>query len=101
MKSLIPWKNKRDDAAPAIWSDGWFDRFWENPFGLSLFPFSGSRGERLPTVDVSEDKSDVTVRAEVPGLTEKDLDLTWHNGVLTVKMPKTESARRSIDIKVN
>jgi HSP20 family molecular chaperone IbpA len=33
----------------------------------------------MPSVDVSEDKDEVTVRAEVPGVTEKDLDLTWHD----------------------
>ena len=152
MKSLIPWKNKRNDAAPVLWDDDWFDRFWENPLGNSLTPLFGSRSQRLPSVDVSEDKNEVTVKAEVPGMTEKDIDLTWYNGmlrihgekrsekeekkrgryysevsygsfcrdiplgdsviwkdakakykngVLTVKLPKTESSRKSIEIAVN
>jgi len=152
MKSLIPWKNKHDDAAPVLWSDDWFDRFWEDPFRNALSPFLGSRSQRLPSVDVSEDKNEVTIRAEVPGMTEKDIDLTWHNGmlrihgekksekeekkhgryysecsygsfsrdiplgdtvdwrgakanykngVLSVKLPKTESSRKAIEIKVN
>jgi len=152
MKSLIPWKNKQESAAPVVWGDDWFDRVWQSPFENALFPFLGSRSSRLPTVDVAEDKNEVTVRAEVPGMTEKDIDLTWHNGmlrirgekksekedkknggyyrecsygsfsrdislgdgvdwkgakakykngVLTVKLPKTESSRKTIEIKVN
>jgi len=135
-----------------MWGDDWFDRVWQSPIENALFPFSGSRASRLPTVDVAEDKNEVTVRAEVPGMTEKDIDLTWHdgmlnirgekksekeekksggyyrecsygsfsrdiplgdgvdwkgakakykNGVLTVKLPKTESSHKTIEVKVN
>jgi HSP20 family protein len=152
MKSLIPWKNRRDDAAPVLWGDDWFERIVENPFKNALWPFSGRSFSRLPTVDVSEDKNELTVRAEVPGMNEKDIDLTWcdgvlrirgekrsereekkkehyfrecsygsfsrdiplgndvdwsnakakyKNGVLTVKLPKTESSRKSIEVKIN
>jgi len=152
MKSLIPWRNKRENAAPVVAGDDWLDRFRENPFENALASFSGSLFARMPTVDVAEDKNEVTVRAEVPGMTEKDIDLTWQNGilsirgekrsekedkknggyyrecsygsfsrdiplgdgvdwkgakakykngVLTVKLPKTESSRKTIEIKVN
>jgi HSP20 family protein len=152
MKSLIPWKNKERDTAPVLWDDDWFDRSLDSPF-MGLFePFASSLSSRMPSVDVSEDKNEVTVRAEIPGLTEKDVDLTWQdgvlrihgekraekeekrkdryyrecsfgsfrrdiplgdsvdwnraqaqykNGVLTVKLPKTEKARKAIEIKVN
>jgi len=114
--------------------------------------FFGSGLSRLPTVDVAEDKSEVTVRAEVPGMNERDIDLTWcdgvlrirgekrserevnkkehfyrecsygcfsrdvplgnnvdwsnakakyNNGVLTVRLPKTETSRKTIEVKVN
>ncbi len=88
MKSLIPWKNKRDNAAPVVWGDDWFDRVWESPF-KNLFPaLLNSRFPRIPTVDVSEDKNEVTVRAEIPGLNEKEIDLTWHEGVLRIRGEK-------------
>ena len=88
MKSLIPWRQKEKDAIPAVWNDDWFDRALWSPFTKtsSLFPkpfFSG-----MPSVDVSEDKDEVTVRAEVPGLTEKDLELTWHDGILRIRGEK-------------
>jgi HSP20 family protein len=150
MRSLVPWRRERRHAAPARW-DEWFDRVWENPF-TDLLPSSrGAFSTRMPSVDVSEDKKEITVRAEVPGMSEKDIDLSWHegvlrmrgeknvekeenkkgrryrecsygyfsrdipvgrnidwtkakakyrNGVLTVTLPKTESARQAIEIKV-
>jgi len=152
MKSLIPWRNKRNDAAPVLWGDDWFDRAGRNPFENALSPFFSSGFPKLPAVDVSEDKNEVTVQAEVPGMSEKDIDLTWRdgvlrirgekrsereekkkehyyrecsygsfsrdiplgngvdwngvkarykNGVLTVKLPKTASARKTIEVKVN
>ncbi|MBN1576672.1 MAG: Hsp20/alpha crystallin family protein [Chitinispirillaceae bacterium] len=152
MKSLIPWRNKRESAAPVVWVDDWFDRSWENPFEAALSPLFGPRFGGVPTVDVAEDKNEVTVKTELPGMTEKDIDLTWYNGVLrirgekksekeekkkgryyrecsygsfsrdiplgdaldwngatakckngvlTVKMPKTEHSRKTIEVKVN
>jgi len=152
MKSLIPWKNSTHTAIPSLWDDDWFDRVWENPFRGLLAPVTKTFSSQMPSVDVTDDKKEVTVRVEVPGMTEKDLDLTWHdgvlrirgekrdekeekkngrtyrecrygsfsrdiplgdtvewsgakahykNGVLTVKMPKTENARKAIEIKVN
>ncbi|MBN1309718.1 MAG: Hsp20/alpha crystallin family protein [Chitinispirillaceae bacterium] len=152
MKSLIPWRNKHESAAPVVWGDDWFDRMWENPFKNVLSPFLSTGFTRVPTVDVSENSNEVIVRAEVPGMTEKEIDCTWNNGVLrvsgekksekedkkkgnyyrecsygcfsreiplgdavdgknakakykngvlTVRLPKTESARRTIEVKVN
>jgi len=88
MRSLIPGRNKRESAAPVVWGGDWFDRAWESPFETALSPFFGSRSAGLPKVDVSEDKNEVTVKAEVPGMTEKDINLTWHNGVLRISGEK-------------
>jgi len=87
MNSLIPWKWGQRNAAPA-WQNSWFDRIWENPFD-SFFPdMSSSFSSAMPAIDVSEDKKEVKVRAEVPGMTEKDIELTWHNGVLRIRGEK-------------
>ena len=90
MKSLIPWKNK-ENAAPSLWTNDWFDRFRENPFGLMPAPFSNGHFGRLPSVEVSEEKNEVTVRAEIPGMDEKDIDLTWRNGILRIRGEKKNS----------
>ncbi len=88
MKSLIPWKNKHDNATVGFWNDDLLDRFWEGSFGNMLSPFSFYRSQRLPSVDVSEDGNEVTVRAELPGMNEKDIELTWHNGILRIRGEK-------------
>jgi len=88
MKSLIPWKNSERSAAPARWGDSWFDRAWEDPFRVALSPFEGMRLPKMPSVDVTESDREVKVRAEIPGMNEKDIDLTWQDGVLRIRGEK-------------
>jgi HSP20 family protein len=89
MKSLIPWQKGQKHAAPAR-IGGWFDRWWEDPFD-NFFPALGrSFSNRLPLVDVTEDKKEVIVRAEIPGMDQKDIELTWHDGVLTIRGEKKD-----------
>jgi len=89
MKSLVPWKWGQKNAAPARLND-WFDRWWEDPFN-NVFPSpTRSFSPGLLSVDVSEDKKEVTVKAEIPGMTEKDIDLTWHDGVLSIRGEKKD-----------
>lgn len=38
-----------------------------------------------PTSDVVETKDEIIVRAELPGITEKNVDIEIENGVLTIK----------------
>ncbi|MBD3314394.1 MAG: Hsp20 family protein [Chitinivibrionales bacterium] len=89
MKSLIPWRHARRNAAPASLDD-WFGRMWNGsltdfvPDMFADFPF------RAPSIDIEEDKKAVTVRAEVPGMNQKDLDLSWHDGVLRIRGEKKE-----------
>ncbi len=89
MKSLIPWGQSRRNATPARRGD-WLDRMWEGPFD-SLLPFRGpTLTSRMPSVDVSEGEKEVKVRMEIPGMTEKDIDLTWHDGVLRIRGEKND-----------
>jgi HSP20 family protein len=69
--------------------------------------FSGGRDESLatssfaPAVDVYEDEHNVTLKIEVPGINEKDIDVRVENNTLTVqgerkfeKEEKEENYRR-------
>jgi len=88
MTSLIPWRAKRESAAPSILSNNRLDRIWEAPL-LSLSGlFSSDEFAHLPRVDVTEDKKEVTVKAEIPGMSEKDVECTWHDGVLRIRGEK-------------
>lgn len=88
MKSLIPWKSKQDNAIPALWEEDWFDSFWENPFRSIGSPFSHEYN--IPAADVSEDKKEVVVRAELPGMNAKEIDLTYQDGILRISGEKKE-----------
>jgi HSP20 family protein len=42
-----------------------------------------------PTTDVVETKNEILIRAELPGINEKDVDIEIENGVLTIKGERT------------
>ncbi len=65
------------------------DKLWNRFFGEwpSKEP---SRGEWAPSLDVSETKDNIVVKAEVPGMDAKDIDISLTNDVLTVKGEKKQ-----------
>ena len=44
-----------------------------------------------PSVDLAETENEVLVNAELPGLTEKDIEVTLDNGILSIKGEKTQA----------
>ena len=97
---LLPWKreegkrlavrrpeNSVDDLYDQM--ERMFDEFWSDPFGLAS-PRGQSLygGSFIPRVDVSENEKQVTVKAEVPGLDENDLQLSFANGLLIISGEK-------------
>jgi len=98
VKNLIPWKKKshevevlksHDDPTFGL-TRGMADmvnqlfRRFDDDLGGSLlrseFGFSS-----MPSVDISETDTEVTVSADLPGLEEKDIQVTLENDVLTLK----------------
>jgi HSP20 family protein len=55
---------------------------------LAGFPGFGGDGAMMPKVDVSEGKDAIEVTAELPGCSEKDIDVTLNEGVLTIRGEK-------------
>ena len=69
--------------------------FWRSPFPRSFFdiaPFG--RGEEgwaaTPKVDVTETDKAYEIAAELPGMSEKDIEVNVANGVLSIKGEKQE-----------
>ena len=100
MSDLIPWGRNRTAPAPRGNDE-------TNPFLAlqremnqvfdSFFRGSGAARSTLaplgwtaawPHVEVSESEQEVKVVAELPGLEEKDLEVTLHDGVLTLSGEK-------------
>lgn len=65
--------------------DRLFDRFWEGDF-----PQLPSMGEWAPALDVSETKSVVMAKAEVPGMDPRDIQLSLEDQLLTLKGEKKQ-----------
>ena len=60
------------------------DQLFESPLSLlhnASQPFSNGW---VPALDVYEDKDHLFVRAEVPGMNKDEIDISVHDGVLTV-----------------
>jgi HSP20 family protein len=62
-----------------------FDDVWR---GFDLPAAAGSRYSLQPKVDVAETDKDIEVTVELPGLDEKDVEVTLADGVLTLKGEK-------------
>ena len=65
--------------------DRLFDRFWEGEI-----PQLPSMGEWAPALDVSETKDAVMVKAEVPGMDPKEIQLSLEDQLLTLKGEKKQ-----------
>lgn len=63
------------------------DRMWERFFKEGMEPFGG---EWVPSLDVSETKNDIVVKAEVPGMNPKDIDISLTGDLLTIKGEKKQ-----------
>lgn len=65
------------------------DRLWDTFFERGTL--RGEDGSQwLPSLDVAETKNEIVVKAEVPGLEPKDIDISLSDGVLTIKGEKKQ-----------
>jgi len=69
----------RDDME-RVWDS--FFKDWRTPELM--------RGEWAPSLDVVETKDNYVVKAELPGMEAKDIDISLSNGILTIKGEKKQ-----------
>ena len=103
----LPVKNEGSAAVSRGWVpfeslrreiDRLFDDFgggWRAPFGRSLFeaqPFWSREAvwTAAPAVDVAETDKTYEITAELPGIDEKNVEVKFSDGVLTIKGEKKE-----------
>ena len=100
IKDLIPWNKSNRELAVRREAANPFDDFRRemdqlfNGF-LSEWPARTSLMERqfgsfVPEIDVAETDKEIRVTAELPGMEEKDVEVTLTEGVLTIKGEKRE-----------
>ncbi|HVN71747.1 MAG TPA: Hsp20/alpha crystallin family protein [Desulfomonilia bacterium] len=69
-----------------------FDDFFS---GFNLWPSSeraDSFGSFMPQVDMTEDEKSIRINAELPGLDEKDIEISVTDDALTIKGEKKEES---------
>lgn len=94
-KENIPVKSKSNKSValkhPALEMEKAFDHLfgngwsWPNAFHVHGFPTADIEGSRLPKVDLIDRKNEMLVRAELPGLSKKDVEVTLDGDLLMVK----------------
>jgi HSP20 family protein len=100
--SLIPWKNKQREEEGGRPSslmalrhemDRLFDTFLREPFGALDWPL-WPQGKWMPAIDIAESENEVTVRAELPGIDPKDLDVRVTGNQLTLSGEKQDTSEK-------
>lgn len=79
--SLIRWQNKQNDPIKEFFND---DLLW------GFVPVAGKQttgGTSIwrPAIDVTEDKENFVLKADLPGLKKEDIRLSVENGVLNIE----------------
>lgn len=66
------------------------DRLFDDLFGGSLLShiWPDTRGMYSPRIDIKETKDALKIAAEMPGIDEKDIDVSVHDGTLTISGDK-------------
>ena len=104
--SLIPWRDKTQvDAQTDTYSDPFtsfrreVDRMFDDFFrsaGHGLQPWNAGWQTMAPRIDISDADKELLITAEMPGLDEKDFEVTLAGDLLTIKgEKKTENENRN------
>jgi HSP20 family protein len=94
LPSILPFRRNQEVAPPSdpfVTLRREMDRLFDDAFrGFGFGPSFGlaERGIWAPSVDVRETENSVEVAAELPGVDEKDIELTVADGVLTIRGEK-------------
>jgi HSP20 family protein len=70
--------------------DRLFESLWNEGFGSSMLSADWARMEVVPQLDVTEDYKSFSVKIDLPGMGEKDVDVTLSDRVLTIRGKKEE-----------
>lgn len=104
IRDLIPWNwgkrqvpVRREQSQPlqSLQNDinRAFDSFWRG-FDLPWPSTSSAWSISMPSVDVSESDKEIEVTAELPGIDEKDIDISLAEGVLTIRGEKKSEVEK-------
>jgi len=99
--NLIPWKRRKgnikrrreyDNLIDSFYHEmnNLFDRFFRDSEREPYSPLEAISGDFKPSVDIRESDNEIKVTAELPGMEEKDIEITITKDSLTIKGKKEE-----------
>ncbi len=101
IKNLVPslrnrgsMPSRREESQPFFSLQREMNRIFDDFFqGWDVAPFAGAAarlGQFHPSIDVRESEKEIRVKAELPGMDEKDIEVLLDNETLTIKGEKKE-----------
>ena len=92
---------KKEEARPVSYFDemeDYFDKIFRHPFSMMSHPFWPGAGfakmdEISPSVDIFEEDDNVVVKAEIPGISKDDLNVTISENTLTISGEKKQEEK--------
>jgi HSP20 family protein len=84
--AITRWRPFRDMVSIQDEMNKLFDDF----FGRPLVRTEWTEGVWTPSVDVSEDKDNVIIKAEMPGMKKDDVKISVQDGVITLRGEKKQ-----------
>jgi len=106
--SIIPWRHKREEPArEPLWEsplarmrgemDDLFDRFFPQSWGASMTEALPAHFGWGPRIDLTESENEITVKAELPGVTPEDVNVEIVGNTLTIRGEKKQEKREKLE----
>lgn len=107
VSDLIPWSRNRsvagsrqsDEQNPVLALHREMNRLFDSFFRGMDFPSGGPVGWTVgnwPHVEVSDSDDEIKVIAELPGIEEKDIEVSLEEGLLTIRGEKKSEDRNAV-----
>ncbi len=92
---------KKEETRPASYFDemeSYFDKFFRHPFSMMSHPMwpgaaFSKMDEIFPTVDIFEEGGNVVVKADIPGISKDDLNVSITENTLTLSGEKKQEEK--------
>jgi HSP20 family protein len=83
--NVVRWQPRSLFRAPWRESESELDRLFDWAFG------EGTGRAMFPALDITEENNRFVIHADLPGMTKDDIDITYKDGILTLKGEKQEN----------
>lgn len=87
---LIPYKENWLDPFDQLEDFAKMNRLFDLNFPRPIMKPGNGENFWVPAVDVADEKAQITVKADIPGMSKDQIEVSVHNDVLTIKGEKKQ-----------